>query len=34
MNDKEQIKLLGGFVLGVIFSGVTISIAIYSGNIP
>jgi len=30
-TDREQTRFLAGFVLGVVFSGVTMSIAFYGG---
>jgi hypothetical protein len=30
-TDQEQIKFLGGFVVGVVFTGVCLTVAFYSG---
>jgi hypothetical protein len=34
MTEQEQIKFLGGFVLGTLFSTVGMSIAFYNGVVP
>jgi hypothetical protein len=31
MTEREQLKLLSGFVLGVLFTGVSMTIAFYNG---